>query len=114
MIKISALELEQAKSLSNTRFPCVGHIDVKEVLEFRRQGRDVLRVTGIQDNEELVSWEVMDTCQGDIYMRTDKSSNKLSTFRWPFFAYTLGHSEVVIRPLEDSEYVIHYKLAFEK
>lgn len=100
--------------MSNTRLPCVDHIDIKEVLEFKRQGRDVLRVTGIKDNEELVCWEVLDHSQGEVNQRNDKSTNRLSTLRWPFFAYSLGKREIVIRPLEDAEFVIHYKLVFDK
>ena len=79
----------------------MSHIDIKEVLEFRRNGRDVLRLNGIQDSEELVSWEILDTSQGQIYIRKDRSVSKMSTFRWPFFAYALSNQEVVVRPLED-------------
>ena len=57
---------------------------------------------------------MIDTCYGDLYMRTDKCKHRLSTFRWPFFAYTFGESEVVIRPLEDPEFVIYYKMEFRK
>ena len=38
----------------------MSNVDIKEVLEFSRDGRQVLRVTGIYDCEELICWEVMD------------------------------------------------------
>ena len=68
----------------------MSNVDIKEVLEFSRDGRQVLRVTGIYDCEELICWEVMDNSQGLIHTLKERSNSKLSTFRWPFFAYTLS------------------------
>ena len=84
---------------------------MKEAVEFERQYGDevrkVFRVTAIRSNEELMSWEVLDNCKERKFFRSANSS-KLSTFRWPFYAYAYNQMEIVISPLADPEYVVHY------
>ena len=98
-IQFSALELEGEKNFSNTKLSCNGQIAVKEVLEFERNGRQVMRVTAIRDNEELMSWEILDDSKGDKYFRSANSS-KLSAFRWPFYAYH-SNRHIIVSPLSD-------------
>jgi len=68
-----------------------------------------MRVTAIRNHEELLSWEILDNSKGDKYFRSANSS-KLSTFRWPFYAYVSGQQGIVITPLADTEHVVHYKI----
>ena len=69
----------------------------------------VLRVTAIRDSEELMSWEILGNSKGKKYYRSANSS-KLTTFRWPFFAYSSGQMGLVISNLADPEYVVHQNL----
>ena len=72
---------------------------VHEAIELEREnGEKFFRVTAIRDHEEVQCWEVIDNAQGEEYSRSVNSS-KLSTFRWPFFAYVVGQSELIINPL---------------
>ena len=80
------MELEKTKNFSNTKLTCNGRLDVKEVTEFKRDGQDVFRITGIRDNEELMQWEVLDNSQGESFFRCTNSS-KVGSFRWPYYAY---------------------------
>ena len=85
---------------------------MKEAVEFEREDADgqirkVFRVTAIRSNEELMSWEILDNCKARKYFRSANSS-KLSTFRWPFYAYAYNQMGIVISPLADHEYVVHY------
>ena len=38
------------------------------------------------------------------------NSNKLSTFRWPFYAYATGQQHIVISPLAKTKYLVHHRL----
>ena len=88
---------------------------MKEAIEFERynpaigDNQKVFRVTAIRNSEELMSWEILDNCKGKKYYRSANSS-KLTTFRWPFFAYAFGEMSIVISPLADPEYVVHHDL----
>ena len=79
------------------------------MLEFERNGRKVLRVSAIRNSEELISWEVLDTCKGPQYCESMSNSN-LHTFRWPYFAYSDGGMRIYITPLADKDYVIYHEL----
>ena len=70
-------------------------------------------MTAIRNNEELMSWEVLDNSKGKMYFKSANSS-KLTTFRWPFFAYTSGAMNVIISPLADLDYVVHCALPSEE
>ena len=80
---------EQSSNFSNTKIESQGHINVREAIEFERNGEKVFRVTGIRDSESLMSWEIIKNSQGDKYFR-QINSNRLSTFRWPFYAYAMS------------------------
>ena len=88
---------------------------VKEAIEFERYNekyqfmQKVFRVTAIRNNEELMSWEILDNAKGKRYYRSANSS-KLTTFRWPFFSYAYGSMSIVISPLADPEYIVHQDL----
>ena len=88
-IQFSSKNLEAPENFSNTRITCTGQVDVKEAIEFERNGEKVFRVTAIRDSESLMCWEIIDNSEGDKYFR-QVNSNKLSTFRWPFYAYATG------------------------
>lgn len=114
-LQFSALQIESSKNFSNTKILCSGQVQVKEAIEFKRFDekaglmRDVMRVTAICNSEELMSWEILDNSKGKKYYRSANSS-KLTSFRWPFFAYAYGQMSVVINPLADPEYVVHQDL----
>lgn len=108
-IQFSAMELEKKKNFSNTMLTCNGRLDVKEAIEFNRNGQDVLRITGIRDNEELMQWEVIDNSQGEKFFRCTNSS-KVGSFRWPFYAYADSTLSLMICPIEDSEFILHYTI----
>lgn len=74
-----------------------GDVDVVEALQFQRpfeyhedgvkkEGNKMMRVIAIKNHEELMCWEILNDAKGDQYFR-NANSQRLSTFRWPFFAY---------------------------
>lgn len=67
----------------------------------------MLRVSAIRNSEGLLSWEIMDTAVGQVYLQSTNSS-RLQTFRWPYFAYVEGDLGIVINPIADKEYTIHH------
>ena len=107
-MQFSAIELEKIKNFSNTKIRCNGKIDVKEIIEFKRDEREVFRITAIRDHEELMQWEVLDHSKGDSYFRS-ANSNQLSSFRWPFYAYAKSDTSIIISNLTDSEFILHHE-----
>ena len=92
---------------------------VYEAIELERPftGEKFFRITVIRDNEEVQCWEVKDNAQGEQIPRSVNSA-KLSTFRWPFFAYVVGQSELIINPLakrnsNNEQTNLHYTLGAE-
>ena len=73
-------------------------MQVKEAFEFVRNGQRVMRVTAIRDHEELMCWEVLEGSHGKKHFLSVNSA-KLCAFRWPFFAYYTGTTELIISPL---------------
>ena len=59
-------------------------------------------------------WDVvrMSNGQTENYFRS-ANSNKLSTFRWLYFAYVLGQQHIVNNPLADKGAIVHYDLSSE-
>ena len=56
-----------------------------------------------------MSWEIIKNSQGDKYFR-QINSNKLSTFRWPFYAYAMSQNRISISPLAKPEFMVHHRL----
>ena len=60
-----------------------------EALEFEQDGRNLFRVIAIREDEEAMIYELEDNVNSIANFRSVNSS-KLSSFRWPFFAYVHG------------------------
>ena len=72
----------------------------------------MFRVTAIRNNEEIVSWEILNGSKGQKRFR-EYNSTRLQTFRWPFFAYA-SYQQLIISPLYDKKHVAHLDLALEE
>lgn len=113
-IQFCSNKLEPTDNFSNTKISCIGQIDVKEAIEFERVTEDgsmekVFRVTAIRDSESLLNWEIIDSSQGDKYFRS-VNNNKLSTFRWPFYAYATDQRSFVVNTFSKTEFMLHHEL----
>ena len=62
----------------------------------------------IRDHEELMCWEILDGCNGKVHYASVNSA-KLAAFRWPFFAYSFGNSELILSPLSHPHVAVHYR-----
>ena len=79
------------------------------MIEFERDERKVLRVTAIRDNEELMHWEILDDAKGEKFYRSYNSS-KLTSFRWPFFAYAESARSIMVSQFSSPDFCLHHKL----
>ena len=116
--QFSALRVEEADSFSNTKLGLKGRKPrIVEALELTRevdgQEEHFFRVVAILDDEEVVCKEVIGTSKGETYV-SSVNSQTLCVFRWPFFAYVVGHDEVIISPLAKNGVHIHQRLNIAK
>lgn len=66
-------------------------------------------MTAIRDSESLMSWEITENCNGEAYFKS-VNSNKLSAFRWPFFAYATDQKTFVLNDLSKGQLMVHHEL----
>ena len=97
-IRFSAIQIESSENFSNSKLKISGSIQVVEALEIEQDGQNYFRIIAIREDEEVMIYELCDTCKSKINLRSVNSS-KLNSFRWPFFAYVHGESSVIINPL---------------
>ena len=117
-IKFLSEELGAPEDFGNTSLSCDGQVTILEAIEFERQYTDgnvekVFRVTGIRESETLLSWEIIGSSKGDQFFKT-ANDNKLSTFRWPFYAYATDETSFAICPLAKPEYMVHHTLQLQE
>lgn len=87
-------------------------MDIKEAVEFEREGQKVFRVTGIRDCEEIMQWEILGNSKAEPYFRSYNSS-KLSSMRWPFFVYAIGQDEIYFNNVAIPDITLRHKLRHE-
>ena len=96
----------ETNDFSNTKIKdCTGNVCVKEIIEFKRNNLNVLRISAIRDDEELLCWEVPKSSQEEPFLRTANSGER-KTFRWPLYAYADGNLGVKITNFADARNIV--------
>lgn len=113
IVQFSDLEIRESEDFSNTTLN-INSLDyeIVDVIEFERDGTQIFRISYIEGSESFNCIEIEASCTGEQYT-AQMNSNKLSTLRWPFFAYMNDPWSVVISPLVKSNYYVYFNLMEE-
>ena len=68
-IRFSAIQIESSENFSNSKLKISGSIQVVEALEIEQDGQNYFRIIAIREDEEVMIYELCNTCNSKINLR---------------------------------------------